>query len=66
MEGMKWKTYFIKITMIYNFHSSPSASTNILVVRFPASRPPIPGSNLAPGSLHSAVWGAACDTVYIV
>ena len=33
-----------------------------LEVSVPASRPPVPGSNLGPGPLHSVVWGAADHT----
>ena len=43
----------------------PSVS-NIMrcgVVSVPASRPPVPGSNLGPGPPHSVVWGAGFNPI---
>ena len=38
----------------------------VLVVSVPASRPPVPGSNLGPGPPRSVIWGAEDCTVKTV
>ena len=54
------KTHYPTIVLLQKF----LGNTGILYVA--ASRPPVPGSNISLGHLHSAVWGAADDTVNTV